>query len=278
MVAHGVRGRGFNPFYFGGYQLYRFWPERERLPFMDIHQSGTRADRDRYARLPGNGEDWRSLDALHRFDYVLWKRTGYGSESMLDMFDADTNFALVFMDDAAALFVRRSGATASLADSLAYRLIPAGTAGWAQLGPAAARDPSLRARIARELEREAGGSLEHALAESRLGNAAFAFGDLPGARTHLERALTADPRTPKAHELLGEVALAESRPRDAVREFEAERAIGGATLALEMRLGSAWRRLGDVARARTHWQHVLKQDSGFTAAADSLASLQAAGR
>src|SRR5262249_17249776 len=46
---HEVRGRMFSPYYFGGYVLWRFWPERDRLPFMDIHQSGTRADRDLYA-------------------------------------------------------------------------------------------------------------------------------------------------------------------------------------------------------------------------------------
>src|SRR5262249_33952110 len=45
---HGVRGRMFSPYYFGGYVLWRFWPQRDRLPFMDIHQSGTRADRELY--------------------------------------------------------------------------------------------------------------------------------------------------------------------------------------------------------------------------------------
>ena len=34
MLAEGIRGRGLNHFYYGPYQLYRFWPERDRLPFM----------------------------------------------------------------------------------------------------------------------------------------------------------------------------------------------------------------------------------------------------
>src|SRR5439155_25169016 len=41
IAAHELRGRGFNPFHFGGYQLWRFWPNPARLPFMDIHQTGT---------------------------------------------------------------------------------------------------------------------------------------------------------------------------------------------------------------------------------------------
>ena len=28
IAAHGVRGRAFNQFFFGGYLLHRFWPER----------------------------------------------------------------------------------------------------------------------------------------------------------------------------------------------------------------------------------------------------------
>jgi hypothetical protein len=37
MEKHGVRGRGFNDFFLGGYMLWRFWPDRGRLPWIDIH-------------------------------------------------------------------------------------------------------------------------------------------------------------------------------------------------------------------------------------------------
>src|SRR5207249_2455776 len=43
MAEHDVRGRGYNMFWHGGYLLWRFWPDRDRLPFMDIHQTGTLA-------------------------------------------------------------------------------------------------------------------------------------------------------------------------------------------------------------------------------------------
>src|SRR5439155_12870713 len=42
MEQHGVRGRAFNAFSFGGYLLWRFYPDPGRLPFMDIHQAGTK--------------------------------------------------------------------------------------------------------------------------------------------------------------------------------------------------------------------------------------------
>src|SRR5262249_1595114 len=46
---HGVRGRAFNSFLFGGYLLHRFYPDPGRLPFMDIHQAGTKEIRYLYA-------------------------------------------------------------------------------------------------------------------------------------------------------------------------------------------------------------------------------------
>ena len=79
MAANGVRGRGFNAFDLAGYQLYRFWPERERLPFIDIHQTGTRADRDALrATARRRVRVGASLDARHRFDYALLAQGGAG--------------------------------------------------------------------------------------------------------------------------------------------------------------------------------------------------------
>jgi hypothetical protein len=196
MERHGVRGRGFNPFYLGGYLLHRFWPERERLPFMDIHQSGTPLDRYRYAFVGFEPRAWRDLDGQYRFDWVLWRRTGYGSERLLDRLDADTSFTLVFLDDAAALWVRTHGPLAPLARARAYRAIPAGPARWRTLHTAAARDPALRTAVVRELEREMAGSPGNALASLHLGDLARAAGDLPAARRHYQHARAVDPRTP----------------------------------------------------------------------------------
>jgi hypothetical protein len=70
MEAHDVRGRGFNQFGFAGYQLYRFWPDRTRLPFIDIHQAGTRDTRYVYAWVQQSEEAWRTLHRTYGFDYA----------------------------------------------------------------------------------------------------------------------------------------------------------------------------------------------------------------
>ena len=67
----GIRGRIFNPHYFGGYLLWRFWPEHDRLPFMDIHQSGTPGDRELTGYSLGEPRAWAELDAERRFEVAV---------------------------------------------------------------------------------------------------------------------------------------------------------------------------------------------------------------
>jgi len=48
LELHAVRGKAFNVFSFGGYLLWRFWPQRDRLPFIDIHQTASRVDNNMF--------------------------------------------------------------------------------------------------------------------------------------------------------------------------------------------------------------------------------------
>src|SRR5678816_2972117 len=107
MAREGVRGRIYNAFFHGGYLLWRFWPDRGRLPFMDIHQSGTRADRDGQAYAKGSEPAWRTLDTARRFEIFLGPRYEVTDGEFLDRRDRDSTWALVFVDDAVALYVRR---------------------------------------------------------------------------------------------------------------------------------------------------------------------------
>ena len=273
MAREGIRGHGFNPFFLGGYMLYRFWPDRSRLPFMDIHQAGTRADRDTYARTLVEPGAWRILDDRHRFDYALLRRQPYAGDPLLEVVDADSAFALVFMDDAAALYVRRDGPLGAVAERLAYREIPAGTARLGVLGALAMADPLRRRAILDELAREASESPFNALALGRLGSLELAIGDPGPARDHLLRALVADPRAARAHERLGTLALAAGDPRQAITELETERRLNGLLPAAEVQLGRAWQALGDRARARRHYAKALTLDPGNRAARDSLAAI-----
>jgi len=268
--AHGVRGRSYNPFYFGGYFLYRFWPDKDRLPFMDIHQSGTKLDRYEYAYAGFDTLAFRDLNRRNRFEYIVWRRVGYGVVRALDMFDADTTLALVFVDDAAAVYLPRRGRYAALVDSFAYRAIPAGPSRWRTLGPEATRDSSLRARILVELAREVSESPEHALASTQLGAEAIVARDWVGARKHLEEALRVNPRATRVHERLAMVDLAEGRPQEALRHVRIEHGVSEPSAALDLIEGKAWRRLGNVGRARACFRRALERDAGMLEAADSL--------
>jgi hypothetical protein len=272
MAQRGVRGRGFNNFEFGGYQAWRFWPDRSRLPFMDVHQAGTREDRRLYALTFGQPQAWRALDAEHRFDYVLTTRLRDDGNPLLDVLDADSTWALIFFDDAAALYVRRDGPLAPLARD-AYRVLPAGQQALGPLGAATNADPSLRARVRAELDRAAAESPWNATAWSLLANIALADGRLDEARSLLERGLAVNPLLQRAHERLAIVALEQGRARDALAEVAAQHAIDPARPGLELLRGRAWQRLGDAARARRAYERELRRDPTQVEARDSLAAL-----
>ncbi|MBI3539508.1 MAG: hypothetical protein HY076_04470, partial [Candidatus Eisenbacteria bacterium] len=154
IAARGLRGRFFNYYHSGGYPLFRFWPDPGRLPFMDIHATGTRDDRRAFIAAERDPAAWRSFAEAMRFDIALLTRPAPAGDRIADFLDADTSWALVFLDDAAVIFVRRRGADAAVAARDAYALVPAGNARAALLGAAVVRDPALRARVRAELERQ----------------------------------------------------------------------------------------------------------------------------
>ena len=154
MAAHDVRGRGFNAFGYGGYMLWRFWPDKGRLPFMDAHAAGTRVDRDRAAYVTTHPKVWEQLDGARKFDYVLMPKRQFPGQFLLDHLDADsTHWALVFVDDAAVIYLRRDGAMADLAARESYRLLPGGDATFRRLGARLSADSVLRAQVRVELLR-----------------------------------------------------------------------------------------------------------------------------
>jgi hypothetical protein len=274
MAREGVRGRGFNQFYLGGYLLQRFWPERERLPFMDIHQTGTREDRDLYTYAMTDPAAWRELDRRYRFEWVLLRRIAFPGDFLVEHLDADSSFALVFLDDAAALWVRREGTLAGIAARFAYRELPAGTARLGALGAAATSDPARRGTIMAELEREASGSRFNAQALGRMGSLELALGDLASAEIHLRRTLASDPQSARAHERLGLVALERGRPREALAEFEEERRLHGPFPREGLAEGRARQAMGDLDGAAAAYRRQLAQDPGDTGARDSLEAIE----
>ncbi len=270
--ANGIRGRSFNQFAAGGYILYRFWPDRTRLPFMDIHQAGTREDRTLYAYSLGSPPYWRELDARHRFEYAVLFRHQFPREILIDVLDADSTWAHVFMDDAAVVYVRRGGAFQSLIARDAYAVVPGGNGALNALGAASENDSLLRRRVRAELERAIEGSPWHSRSASLLANVTLIEHRPEEASDLLREALRVDPLTPRARERLGMIALDAGRPRDALGLFEKERRVVGRSVSLELLTAAAWRALGDLGRARTAYREALRLDPANQTARDSLAA------
>ena len=241
MAEHDIKGRGFNHLEVGGYMLHRFWPERERLPFMDARQSGSPEHRRLYARVFTDPQGWAFLDNSYSFDYALLDASQRSAEAdwLSDRLDADSAWVLVFLDDAGALFVRRSGAHADVARRFGYLAVPAGERRLELIGQGVVQDTMLRALTRMELERQIRESPYNARARSMLANVALAEGRLEEASTHLAAALSQSPRTFAAHERLGMIALASGRPDEAVKEFERELKVTGGTPELRARIDQA---------------------------------------
>jgi tetratricopeptide (TPR) repeat protein len=73
---------------------------------------------------------------------------------------------------------------------------------------------------------------------------------MPAAVVSAQKALALSPKLPLIHELLGEIALAQSRQTDAIAEFEQERTINPLYGGLYDRLGDAYLRAGEYDKAQ----------------------------
>ena len=163
MQAHDVRGRMLNDFFLGGYLLWRFWPDSTRAPYMDIHPEDAPAPR-RDATLAAftSRRGFEALDARERFDQVLLSRSPLPRAGLADLLDRERDWALVHVDDATALYLRRDGSCAAVADSFAYPVLPGGAIALAELRSACAQDTSLARQVWGELERQRASSRAHA--------------------------------------------------------------------------------------------------------------------
>jgi len=106
------------------------------------------------------------MAARYRFDYVLLKRATQPGDRYLDFLDADSSFALVFVDDVAALYIARRPPFLDTVRGFAYRRLPAGDAALEAAWGRAMRDSSERRLLGDELERAIASSPEHVVAAS----------------------------------------------------------------------------------------------------------------
>ena len=270
---HGVRGRSFNVFSFGGYLLYRFYPDPGRLPFMDIHQAGTREIRYLYAFSLQDSTAWRTLDGRYRFDWVLIPPALPASPDLADFLDADSTWALVFTDDAASLWLRRGGACDSLARTQAYRYVPGGAKAVGALGERAVRDSTARGPIAAELARAIASSPWNARARSFAGTLALLEARWGDAREQFGEAVRQQPLLGDLHERLGLALLYGGDAAGALAAFTVERRVRPSWPEADLRMGQALAALGRRAQARRAYERSLARHPELSEARDSLESL-----
>ena len=96
-----------------------------------------------------------ALDDRFHFDWVLLSRRYAHRRGLLDTVDDDERWSLVFVDDTAALYLRRAGAMAPLAERFAYQTLGGSRATMTARVDAARGDPTLRAAMEKELARQA---------------------------------------------------------------------------------------------------------------------------
>ena len=227
MAEHDVRGRGYNMFWQGGYLLWRFWPDRGRLPFMDIAQTGSRADRDMQVFALTDSTAWQALDARCRFDWILLPTTELPIQHLMGWLDADTSrWGLVFSDDVASLFLRRDGSCASLVESQSYQSLRMGNQKFVELQYRALSDSLLRRQLHRELDRAVASSPWDSRARSMRASVALMEARWNDARADLETGLKISPGLERAYDRLAFSLIMSGHPAEAIDAIERGRKWG----------------------------------------------------
>src|SRR5262249_40661104 len=161
----------------------------------DVHQSGTPEDKKLYPYVFASADAWKTLDQRRQFQVLLVDgspRAVVGNR-LPDILDADTTWALVFRDDNACVYVRRSGDYADVASEDRYSILGGGESRLIEIGPELARSPAFRDSAVREITRQLESSRFNARASSLLANLDFMAGRIEDARSRLTHALAVDP-------------------------------------------------------------------------------------
>jgi len=113
-----VGGRMFNPYNLGGYLIWKTWPRRKVFVDGRNVEYGPRFIHEALRwHLP---DGWKRLDDRWKFDYAF---IGNGPAYRAKALDDSPDWALVFWDDAALVYLRRTPGNDSLIVRDAYRLL-----------------------------------------------------------------------------------------------------------------------------------------------------------
>jgi tetratricopeptide (TPR) repeat protein len=252
--------------------LYRFWPERDRLPFLDIHQFGTPEDRYLHTRAQSDPHAWETLDRKYHFDYVVLAPYSSGMLTLPAFVKSDSAWAMVYDDDAGSLYVRRSSFP-TVARDYQYDLLSASDFALIRILAACGTDTLLRQRLRHDALRQLGSAPHSARARMLLGVLDAMDADFVAATRYFREALAIDPFAPRLREKLGLLALAQGHFSDARRYFRDENRIVGWPDGYDFRMGQVSAAEGDINAARRAYLRELSKHPANTEARDSLAAL-----
>ena len=253
-----VSGRMFHSYNMGGYLIWKTWPRRQ--VFVDGRNVEYGPEFISQALHWARPEVWPRLDAQWRFDYaVIGNSPGY----VTAVLDASPQWALVFWDDAALVYLKRTPANAALIRRDAYHLLKPNQLTFAYLADDL-RDRRQAAAVLAELDRSVQGSDRNvnacqmrAYVLAELGRAADAIRDL-------QDVIRRFPRKPGPymslgwfHERAGRLLAARQVYEEGIRiaKWNSDKT----SLAyLENNLGAVELRLGDRKRARALFKDCLE--------------------
>lgn len=200
-------------------------------------------------------EVWNGLDREYAFTHaVLWYAPYVPSPPLpyIRHLEGDAAWALVYLDDRTAVYLKRTAGNAAVIGRHEYRLLtPLGL----QSGEIVARTPRARfADLEQELIRAAAADADSIQARLLLAQIYIQVYRHDEALTLLRAAMATAPRAYRPHALLGSLYARQEKWTDAGREFETAIALAGDSAARfdYAYLAEIFDKAGDPARAAAY--------------------------
>lgn len=206
---HNIQGKMFNTYAIGDYLLYRGYPNR--LVYMDGRNIDYGYDFLREASLAGfEGDTWAAIENKYELTYAVIEYPlppGYTGDSDLPYvthLDNNKDWALVYLDDKVAVYLKRISENQALITKYEYKRV---TPESIEFGKAfeGIKDDNV-ATVEMELERAARGSKKSIKAKLLLVHHYVQTGNFGKAAQFANAAVDAQPHRPEVYEALGIVA------------------------------------------------------------------------
>jgi hypothetical protein len=269
-----VSGRMFHSYNMGGYLIWKTWPRRQ--VFVDGRNVEYGPVFIALAINWARPEIWARLDSRWHFDYAV---IGNSPHYVAEVFDASDQWALVFWDDAALVYLRRTPANAALIGRDAYHLLKPNQSTFAYLAEDL-RDRRKATAVLAELDRSVRGSDHNVNACQMRAYVLAELGRTAEAVRDLQDVIRRFPRKPGPymslgwfHERAGRLLAARQVYTEGMRiaKWNSDKM----SLAyLENNLGAVESRLGDRDRARKLFEDCLKLQPGHPQARRNLELLE----